>query len=94
MKISATSALVLNWTDEKLWQSPETLAYSNQLDLSEGEELFKLFSEKETFMHLQSVSGRKYFMKQKVLCNCSKTRCDGLSGQGIGYIFYGSGHFA
>jgi len=66
MKISATSALVLNWTDQKLWQSPETLAYSNQLDLSEGEELFKLFSEKETFMHLQSVSGRKYFMKQKV----------------------------
>lgn len=39
MKISATSALVSNWTDHKLWQSPETLAYCMQLDLSEGEPL-------------------------------------------------------
>lgn len=50
MKISATSALVSNWTDHKLWQSPENLAYCMQIDLSEGEPLFKLFSEEETFM--------------------------------------------
>lgn len=67
MKISATSALVLNWTDRKLWQSPEVLAYTAQLDLSEGSHLFRMFSEEETFMHLQCVSGRKYFLKKKVL---------------------------
>ena len=67
MKISATSTLVLNWSDHSLWQSRETLAYNAQLDLSEGEKLFKLFSEEENFMHKQAVSGRKYFMKKKVL---------------------------
>lgn len=67
MKISATSALVLNWTDHTLWETPEALSYTNQLDLSEGARLFGLFSEEENFMHLQSVSGRKFFMKKRVL---------------------------
>jgi hypothetical protein len=51
MKISATSTLVLNWSDQNLWQRQQTIAYNAQLDLSEGEQLFKLFSEEETFMH-------------------------------------------
>lgn len=66
MKISATSALVLNWTDHTIWETPEALSYTDQLDLTEGERLFSLFSEEENFMHLQSVSGRKFFMKKKV----------------------------
>jgi O-methyltransferase involved in polyketide biosynthesis len=67
MKISATSALVLNWTDTALWQSAEALNYTSQLDLCEGGELFRMFSDEENFMHRQSISGRKYVMKNKVL---------------------------
>ena len=83
MKISATSTLVLNWSDHSLWQSSETLAYNAQLDLSEGEQLFKLFSEEETFMHKQSVSGRKYFMKKKVLGFLQELSKEEISGQVI-----------
>lgn len=32
MKISATSALVLNWTDLTTWKTPEALSYIDQLD--------------------------------------------------------------
>jgi len=83
MKISATSTLVLNWTDSNLWQSRETVNYNQQLDLSEGEPLFKLFSEEETFMHTQAVSGRKYFMKKRVLGFLEELRNQGESGQVI-----------
>jgi len=83
MKISATSALVLNWTDHKLWQSPETVSFNSQLDLSEGEQLFNLFSEEETFMHLQAVSGRKYFMKNTVLGFLEELSKQNQSGQVI-----------
>lgn len=81
MKISATSALVLNWTDYKLWQSPKTLAYYRQLDLSEGKQLYNLFSEDENIMHTQAVSGRKYFMKKKVFSFLEDLRKQGQSGQ-------------
>jgi O-methyltransferase involved in polyketide biosynthesis len=67
MKISATSTLVLNWSDKSLWQCQKTLNYNAQLDLSEGEPLFKLFSEEESFMHKQAVSGRKFFMKKNAV---------------------------
>ena len=83
MKISATSTLVLNWTDSNLWQSRETVNYNQKLDLSEGEPLFKLFSEEETFMHTQAVSGRKYFMKKRVLGFLEELRNQGESGQVI-----------
>lgn len=83
MKISATSTLVLNWTDSKLWQSPETLNYNQQLDLSEGEPLFKLFSEEETFMHTQAVSGRKYYMKKRLVGFLEVLSNQGESGQVI-----------
>ena len=83
MKISATSTLVLNWTDSNLWQSRETVNYNQKLDLSEGEPLFKLFSEEETFMHTQAISGRKYFMKKRVLGFLEELRNKGESGQVI-----------
>ena len=83
MKISATSTLVLNWTDQNVWQSAETSAYSSKLDLSEGEPLFKLFSDEETFMHMQAVSGRKYFMKQRITHFLEELETRGESGQVI-----------
>ncbi len=83
MKISATSSLVLNWSDRNLWQSQETLDYNAQLDLTEGEPLFKLFSEEETFMHMQAVSGRKYFMKKKVSGFLQELSKEEKSGQVI-----------
>ena len=81
MKISATSALVLNWTDPALWKSPEAIAYNQNLDVSEGEKLFQLFSAEESFMHLQSVSGRKYFMKNTVCNFLDALHKQDLSGQ-------------
>jgi O-methyltransferase involved in polyketide biosynthesis len=83
MKISATSTLVLNWSDQNLWQRQQTIAYNAQLDLSEGEQLFKLFSEEETFMHKQAVSGRKFFMKKKVLEFLQELSKEEKSGQVI-----------
>lgn len=83
MKISATSTLVLNWTDHNVWQSEETFIYSSKLDLSEGEPLFKLFSDEETFMHMQAVSGRKYFMKQRITLFLEELKTRGESGQVI-----------
>jgi len=65
MKISATSALVLNWTDPHIWKTGKARNYFNELDLSEGDELFEQFSERENYMHLQSVSNRKYFIRKK-----------------------------
>lgn len=67
MKISATSALVLNWTHSEIWQSPAAKAYNAQLDLSEGDNLLSQFSEHENYMHTQSVSNRKYFVRKKAL---------------------------
>ena len=83
MKISATSTLVLNWSDQNLWQCQDTLVYNAQLDLSEGEPLFKLFSEEETFMHKQAVSGRKFFMKKKVFGFLQELSKEEKSGQVI-----------
>lgn len=64
MKISATSALVLNWTEKSIWKSNEAQKYNKSLDLNEGTEILALFSEKENFMHTQSVSNRKFFMRK------------------------------
>jgi len=57
MKISATAALVMNWTDPELWQCKEAQNYLAQLDLSEGDRLYYQFSEWENYMHLHYFSG-------------------------------------
>ncbi|CAN5649017.1 hypothetical protein BH10BAC5_BH10BAC5_03360 [soil metagenome] len=36
MKISATSALVLNWTDKNIWSTAKVKQYNESLDLSDG----------------------------------------------------------
>ena len=66
MKISATSALVLNWSASELWTERRTKDYLNNLDLSEGDALLKLFDDYEHYMHMQAVSGRKYFVLKMV----------------------------
>lgn len=81
MKISATSALVLNWTENKLWQSAEALAYDARLDLSEGKPLLNLFSEHENFMHTQIVSSRKFFVRNKVIAFLNDLQRQNKQGQ-------------
>jgi O-methyltransferase involved in polyketide biosynthesis len=66
VSISATSALVLNWTDRNVWQSPLAAEYLRDLDLSEGQSLLERFSDEENLMHTQTVSCRKYFTKKTV----------------------------
>jgi O-methyltransferase involved in polyketide biosynthesis len=67
MEISATAALVLNWTSSNVWQSPLAQAYLQGLDLSEGQSLLSRFNQQEHYMHLQAVSNRKYFVRQKAI---------------------------
>ena len=62
MKISSTSALVLNWSDPNLYPGEKVNQYIKQLDLSEGDALMKLLDEEQHFMHTQAISARKYFM--------------------------------
>jgi len=64
MKISATSALVLNWTASGIYTGPKVLSYLNSLDLSEGNEMLSRFKEDQHYMHTQTVSGRKFYMLQ------------------------------
>jgi len=79
--ISATSALVLNWTDPKIWQSPLTAEYMRDLDLGEGQSLLARFSEKENLMHTQTVSCRKFFVKKTVCDFLERLQREGRSGQ-------------
>lgn len=81
MKISATSALVLNWTNHNLWQTAEALSYASQLDLSEGQSLLNMFSEDENFMHTQAVSGRKFYIKNKIISFLSDLQRQNKKGQ-------------
>jgi len=64
MLISATSALVLNWTLKDVWQSTNALNYLNGLDLREGEDLYCQFDVLENHMLTQAVTNRKYFVRR------------------------------
>lgn len=81
VSISATSALVLNWTDPKIWLSPLAAEYMRGLDLSEGQSLLSKFSEEENFMHTQAVSCRKFFVRKKVCKFLEGLQREGRSGQ-------------
>jgi O-methyltransferase involved in polyketide biosynthesis len=81
VSISATSALVLNWTDDKIWQSPLTSEYMRDLDLSEGQSLLERFNEEENLMHTQTVSCRKFFVRKKVCDFLERLQREGRSGQ-------------
>jgi len=81
VSISATSALVLNWTDPKIWQSPLASKYMRDLDLSEGQSLLERFSAEENLMHTQTVSCRKFFVRKTVCDFLERMRHEGKSGQ-------------
>lgn len=81
VSISATSALVLNWTDPKIWQSPMSAEYMRDLDLGEGQSLLARFSEEENFMHTQTVSCRKFFVRKTVCEFLERLQREGRSGQ-------------
>ncbi len=83
MKISATSALVLNWTAPDVWQSEEAKLYTQGLDLSEGDELLSIFTEDEHYMHLQAVSNRKFFVRKHALHFMKDCAVKGLKPQVI-----------
>lgn len=65
MKISASSALVMNWTDTRLYTGPRVRHYISSLDLSEGDGMLKHFRPDQHYMHTQTVSGRKWFMMRE-----------------------------
>jgi O-methyltransferase involved in polyketide biosynthesis len=81
VSISATSALVLNWSDKNLWQSPLASEYMRDLDLSEGQSLLERFSAEENLMHTQTVSCRKFFVRKKVCDFLERLQREGRSGQ-------------
>lgn len=79
--ISATSALVLNWTDPKIWRSAPAAEYMRDLDLGEGNSLLAKFSAEENFMHTQTVSSRKFFVRKTVCDFLERQQREGRSGQ-------------
>ena len=83
MLISATSALVLNWTSKEIWKSKNAQDYFDGLDLSEGEALYKEFDALENHMLTQAVTNRKYFVRKHTMAFLEKCRNDRVSGQVI-----------
>ncbi len=64
MIISDTSALVLQWTSKDIWKSQNALDYFDRLNLSAANNLFQMFDHIEHYMHLQSVTNRKFFVRK------------------------------
>lgn len=83
MKISASSALVLNWTDTRLYEGPRVRRYIEALDLSEGDEMLSHFRDDQNYMHTQTVSGRKWFMMQETRKFIDDKDANGLLSQVI-----------
>jgi O-methyltransferase involved in polyketide biosynthesis len=83
MLISATSALVLNWTSKEIWESKNAREYFEGLDLSEGNNLLNRFDEQECYMHTQSVTNRKYFVRKYTLEFLNTCQNENKKGQVI-----------
>jgi Leucine carboxyl methyltransferase len=83
MLISATSALVLNWTSKEIWKSRNAQTYFEALDLSEGKALFNMFDELEGYMHTQTVTNRKYFVIKHTIAFLNKCQNENKIGQVI-----------
>jgi O-methyltransferase involved in polyketide biosynthesis len=80
MIISDTSALVLNWTSQDVWQTKQAKGYFNGLDLSAADTLLELFDEAEQHVHTQAVSNRKFFMRKcavEFLQHCRENKAKG-----------------
>jgi O-methyltransferase involved in polyketide biosynthesis len=83
MLISATSALVLNWTSKEIWKSKNALAYLEGLDLSEGDKLLERFDSEERFMQTQTVSNRKFFVRKQAMAFLKGCQDQDKTGQVI-----------
>lgn len=83
MIISDTSALVLNWTSKDIWKSKNTREYLAGLDLSAADRLLQMFDSQENFMHTQSVSNRKFFVRKCAVEFLEQCRIGHVTGQVI-----------
>jgi len=83
MLISATSALVLNWTSKEIWKSKNAREYFEGLDLNEGNILLNMFDEQERFMQTQSVTNRKYFVRKYTMEFLNTCQNENKNGQVI-----------
>jgi O-methyltransferase involved in polyketide biosynthesis len=81
MLISATSALVLNWTSKEIWKSKNAQDYFDGLDLSEGEALYKEFDVVENHMLTQAITNRKYFVRKHAMAFLDNSRNERMNGQ-------------
>ena len=83
MLISATSALVLNWTTNEIWKTDNARNYLNNLDLSEGMPLYNAFDELENYMLTQGITNRKYFVRNYTIAFLRKFEQEKKNGQVI-----------
>jgi Leucine carboxyl methyltransferase len=83
MIISDTSALVLNWTLKDIWESKNARDYFTGLDLSAADNLLRMFDSHEDYMHTQTVSNRKYFMRNCAVEFLQQCSSDDVRGQVI-----------
>jgi O-methyltransferase involved in polyketide biosynthesis len=83
MLISATSALVLNWTSSEIWKSRNARDYINSLDLSEGSELYNTFDGLENYMLTQAITNRKYFVRKHTIGFLQECEHENTKGQVI-----------
>jgi len=81
--ISATSALVLNWTSNDIWKTNNAREYLDNLDLSEGNPLYNAFDELENYMLTQAITNRKYFVRNYTIAFLRKLEQEKKNGQVI-----------
>jgi len=83
MNISATSALVLNWTTKDIYSSRNAQDYLTGLDLSSADPIFKTFNDEENFIYTQVMSNRKFFVRKQVMNFLEQCRGENQTGQVI-----------
>ncbi len=83
MIVSATSALVLNWTLKGLYKSNQAQDYFDHLNLSAADPLFQKFDDEENFMQTQLVSNRKFFVRKCAVEFLEKCNRENVPGQAI-----------
>ena len=81
MKISSTSALVLNWTDMNLYQGEKVKSFISNLDLSEGDVLMNALDADQHYMHTRAVSARKFYMSTNATLFLEQCEKDNIEGQ-------------
>jgi len=81
MRISATSALVLNWTDPSVWTTDRARAYFSKLDLSEGDVMKRQFGAGDHAIQRETITNRKHFMRNEAVTFLEAQARAGRHGQ-------------